>query len=66
MLLLGELLGFVLDLVGFLGDVVYSGLKGLVEGEIKAAEGTLLCDGEELLLTDLLRGPFSTDDLLFE
>lgn len=33
---------------------------------VESAEGALLCDGEELLLADLLGGPLPADDLLLE
>ena len=38
MLLLRDLLCFVLDLIGFLGDVGDSELECLIEGEVESAE----------------------------
>lgn len=66
MMLLFDLLGFILDFIGFLGEIGDSVLEGLVEGEVESAEGALLGDGEELLLGELLGGSLPADDLLFE
>ena len=65
-LLLRGLLSSVLDLVGFLRDIGDSVLQGLVEGEVEPAERALLCDGQQLLLADLLRRPLPADYLLLQ